>query len=190
MTHAGGRPARWAATAAVAAAMAMAGAAAVMAEEGLGWSVAIPPTGEPGEAMVISGTIYKEDGVTPLAGAELEVYHTDASGLYGPSGNAAPRLKGRMRTGADGRYEFRTIRPGHYPDARIPAHVHARLFAPGGAAKELPEYWFAGDPFVTAEMAAPLAGQGRFSPLVELTRGGDGVWRGVRDIRLPARGGR
>lgn len=187
MTHAGVRVARTAATLAV---LAVAGAAAAMAAEGLSWSVVIPPAGEPGEPMVISGTIYKPDGVTPVAGAELEVYHTDASGLYGPQGNSAPRLKGRMRTGVDGRYEFRTIRPGHYPNARIPAHVHARLFAPGGQVKELDEYWFAGDEFVTPAMAAPHASEGRFSPVVELIRGSDGVWHGVRDIRLPARGGR
>lgn len=151
--------------------------------------IVLAPADEPGEALILAGTIFQDDGVTPAAGAEMEIWQTDASGLYSPDGGAAPRLKGRLRTGTDGHYEFRTIRPGHYPNARIPAHIHARLSTSAGVA-DIAEYWFEGDPFVSMEMAAPLAAQGRFTPLVQLTKGSDGVWRGVRDIRLPARRGR
>jgi protocatechuate 3,4-dioxygenase beta subunit len=168
------------------AALALFAVAAMAAEETPSRAV-LAPAEEPGEVLILAGTIFQEDGATPAAGAELDLWQTDASGHYSPDGGAAPRLKGRLRTGPDGRYELRTIRPGHYPNARIPAHIHARLSAPGGAAADIPEFWFEGDPFVTAEMAAPLAAQGRFSPLVQLTKGSDGVWRGLRDIRLPAR---
>lgn len=188
MTHgsSAGIGRRAAVAAVVGAALALCAGASIAQEETPSLAVLVP-AGEPGEALILAGTIFQEDGVTPASGVEMEIWQTDASGHYGADGGAAPRLKGRVRTGADGRYELRTIRPGHYPNARIPAHVHARLIAPAGAAGEIPEYWFEGDPFVTAAMAAPLAGQGRFSPLVQLTKGSDGVWRGVRDIRLPAR---
>src|SRR5215831_19241311 len=65
---------------------------------------------EPGEPMIISGTIYLPDGKTPAKDAILAVWQTDASGNYiaggGGAGELHPRIHGRMKTGADGRYEF------------------------------------------------------------------------------------
>jgi protocatechuate 3,4-dioxygenase beta subunit len=174
-----------AAGAITAAALVLCAAAAGKAEEPTS-RVVLAPEGEPGEALILSGTIFENDGTTPAAGVDLELWQTDASGHYSPDGGAAPRLKGRLRTGPDGSYEIRTIRPGSYPGARIPAHIHGRLVGPG-LAKDMDEYWFEGDPFVSEQTAASLSAQGRFSPLVRLTKGSDGIWRGVRDIRLPVR---
>ena len=74
---------------------------------------------EPGEPLIVSGTIYAPDGKQPLEGITLYVYQTDAKGVYSTSGgggdNRNTRIHGVMRTGADGRYEFRTIRPASYP---------------------------------------------------------------------------
>src|SRR5512134_1672562 len=36
--------------------------------------------GEPGERLVITGTIYQNDGRTPAAGVVLYAYHTNAAG--------------------------------------------------------------------------------------------------------------
>ena len=55
-------------------------------------------------------------------------FHIDAKGFYIPGrGDAAaaelsPRLHGAMRTDAEGRYRYSTIRPGSYQG--IAAHVH------------------------------------------------------------------
>jgi len=89
-----------------------------------------------------------------------------------------------MRTNAEGRYEFRTIRPAPYPGHTNPAHIHAFVSAP-----DYPEYWideylFEGDPFITGEMRQKLVGTGTFSSILQLTRGSDGVLRGVRDIKI------
>ena len=46
------------------------------------------------------------------------------------------------------------------------------------------EYWFEGDPFITEDMRRKLTGQGTFFPIIKLTRGEDGVLRGVRDIKI------
>ena len=47
------------------------------------------------------------DGVTPAEGIVLYVYHTDATGYYNKDDDPYnPRLRGWMKTGKDGRYEF------------------------------------------------------------------------------------
>ena len=154
----------------------------------ISWQAVFVGQGEPGEPLVVSGRIFKADGRTPLAGAVLYAYHTDARGLYSDQdGNGQPpnpRLKGWMRTDSEGRYEFRTIKPAPYPGRRNPAHIHASVTADGQAERWIEEYWFEDDPLVTKEMRAKYAGRGTFSPILTLTRGGDGVLRGVRDIKL------
>lgn len=149
------------------------------------WRTVVVKDDELGEPLIVSGTIYAADGKTPVAGAGLYVYHTDASGRYtrNPLGRK-PRLRGWMKTGADGRYEFRTIRPGSYPGERIPAHIHATLSAPGHSEKWIEDFLFAGDPNVRPEDVTRAQQQGTFSHILKLTRGGDGIWRAERDIRL------
>ena len=151
------------------------------------WNISMVSATEPGEPLIISGTIYAPDGHTPLEGMALWVYHTDATGHYSPlreSGgdNRNTRLHGLMQTNREGRYEFRTIKPAPYPGHTNPAHIHAYVSGPG-----YPEYWideflFEGEPFITDEMRQKFGGQGNLSSILKLTRGDDGVLRGVRDI--------
>jgi len=153
------------------------------------WKTVIVSDKEPGDPLIITGTIYSPDGHTPMEGATLWVYHTDATGHYSPlsqsgGNNRNTRLHGVMRTNAEGRYEFRTIRPAAYPGHTNPAHIHAFVSAP-----DYPEYWideylFEGDPFITGEMRQKLVGTGNFSSILQLTRGSDGVLRGIRDIKI------
>lgn len=150
------------------------------------WKTAIVGEGERGEPLVISGTIFAPDGRTPLEGITLYVYQTDSTGVYTTSGgdNRNTRIHGVMRTNADGRYEFRTIRPGSYPGSRQPQHIHAYVSGPG-----YPEYWidefhFDDDRFISDDEKQKAASQGSFSPILKLTRGSDGILRGVRDIKV------
>lgn len=118
----------------------------------LSWKTVIPPSDEPGEPLAISGTIYLPDGTTPAKGIVLFVYHTDATGYYNKQDDAShPRLRGWMRTNADGRYEFRTIKPGAYPHRNTPAHIHAHIYGPGYSERSIDDYWFKDDPRITAE---------------------------------------
>jgi protocatechuate 3,4-dioxygenase beta subunit len=133
---------------------------------------------------VLTGTVYQPDGRTPAVGARLYVYQTDASGIYGPQGSRRPRLRGWIRTGADGRYEIRTIRPGSYPGGRVAAHIHATLGAPDHPERWIDSFLFEGDPYLTGRERARAEGQGRFSPIVSIEKCQDGVWRGTRDLRL------
>ncbi len=155
------------------------------------WRTTITRPDEPGEPLLMSGRIFQSDGVTPAQGVTLYVYHTDATGYYNQPNKLPARLRGWMRTGADGRYEFRTIKPAPYPKRDFPAHIHPTLSAPGYPEYWIDDYWFAGDPLITPAKRATLTGRGGFNPIVNLTRT-DGVWYGQRDIRLahvPAGGG-
>jgi protocatechuate 3,4-dioxygenase beta subunit len=157
------------------------------APDKLSWNTVIPPSGERGEALVISGKIYKPDGITPAAGVVLFVYHTDVTGYYNEHDDAShPRLKGWMKTDADGRYEFRTIRPGAYPHRTTPAHIHAHVYGPGYSERSIEDYWFEDDPRINSQERAHASEQGSHPVIVSLKRGSDGVWRGVRDIKLVA----
>jgi protocatechuate 3,4-dioxygenase, beta subunit len=153
------------------------------------WQLTMVSDKEPGEPLIISGTIYAPDGRTPMEGIDLWVYHTDGTGHYSKlsdSGgdNRNTRLHGLMRTNAQGHYEFRTIKPAPYPGRQNPAHIHAYVSGAGYPEYWIDEYIFEGDPFITAETRKKLTGTGSFSSIIKLTRGSDGILRGVRDIKL------
>ena len=150
------------------------------------WKTSIVAEDEAGEPMILTGTIYAPDGRTPLEGINLFVYQTDAGGRYSTTGgdNRNTKIHGAMRTNAAGRYEFRTIRPGSYPGSRNPQHIHAYVSGPGYPEYWIDEYHFNDDPFITDEMRQKFGSQGSFSSLLTLKREGDGVWRGVRDIKI------
>ncbi len=157
-------------------------------DENLPAKIVIVSDKEPGEPLIVSGVVFAPDGRTPLEGIKLYVYQTDATGVYSTAGNGGDnrntRIHGVMRTGADGRYEFRTIKPASYPNSRISSHIHAYV---SGA--DYPEYWideynFADDPFVGEDVKRRVASLGKFSPVLTLTRGSDGILRGVRDIKV------
>lgn len=148
------------------------------------WKTVVTSAKEPGEPLVISGTIHQADG-KPASGVILFIYHTDATGYYNEKDDAShPRLKGWMKTGADGRYEFRTIKPAPYPHRTTPAHIHAHVYAPNYSERSIDDYWFEGDPFINAKELARVKEQGETPAIVALKRDGDGVLRGVRDITL------
>lgn len=143
---------------------------------------------EPGEPMIISGTIYLSDGKTPAKGAILSVWHTDTKGYYieggGGAGEEHPRIHGRMKTSSDGKYEFRTIRPAPYPSNNTPAHIHAHISAP-----DFPEYaliyYFESDNLITDKNRSELnSHRGGTPSIITLKRDSNRVLVGHRDIIL------
>ena len=90
-----------------------------------------------------------------------------------------------MRTRVDGLYEFSTSKPVSDPGRNIPAHIHAYVSAPGFPEYWIDEYVFEGDPFITEEARKKMyRGEGTFASVLKLTRGSDGVLRGIRDIQI------
>lgn len=103
---------------------------------------------EPGDPIEIAGTLVAPDGKTPVAGALVYAYHTDATGEYRGSSDR-PRLRGWAKTGASGRFTFLTSKPAPYPGARGPAHVHVHVWG-AGYPRQWFELLFQGDPRVSA----------------------------------------
>ena len=105
-----------------------------------------------GEKLVIVGTVYAED-CTPLAGAVLNFWQTDASGEYGPGhGTDDMRccyLMGSLTTDSNGRYQIITVKPAHYKGQQVPppAHIHVEVSHPQAGVPGT-EIVFAGDPYL------------------------------------------
>lgn len=103
-----------------------------------------------GEVMEIEGVV-QGPACQPLPGAWLEVWHASPRGEYDgspldPDGDPAPHpnwpFRGRVTT-RDGRYRFRTLRPGLYPGRT--RHIHVIAQAPGHHALTTQMY-FEGEP--------------------------------------------
>jgi protocatechuate 3,4-dioxygenase beta subunit len=95
------------------------------------------------------------------------------------------RLFGYMKTSTNGRYEFRTIRPGGYPKQPIPQHIHMLVTAAGyrdHRCRSTCQLVFADDPRMTADWHQWAKEGG--NPVLSVTRGQDGVQRCVYDIVL------
>jgi protocatechuate 3,4-dioxygenase beta subunit len=152
------------------------------------WATSIAPAGEPGEPMIISGTIYQKDGVTPAQGIMLYVYHTDNAGIYSPAPDQTVairhgHLRGWMKTDARGRYQFKSIRPGTYPNRGAPAHVHPLIKETGLTRYYIDEFRFEDDPLLTADERANQEKRGG-GGIIALKKNAQGVWVGQRDIIL------
>ena len=104
--------------------------------------------GVPGEPTLYMGRVTDVDG-RPLAGALLDVWSGDGDGKYDVQLSAEPTMKarGRLRTDAEGRYWFWSIRPNYYPvpddgpvgdmlratnrNINRPGHIHMMVSADG-----------------------------------------------------------
>jgi len=108
----------------------------------------IAPREARGTPMIVSGRVLDPAG-RPIAGARLDVWQEDSSGRYDSqyADNDELHMRGCFRTGADGRYLVRTVRPVHYaipddgPVGKMlratnrhpwrPAHIHFVVSADG-----------------------------------------------------------
>lgn len=77
---------------------------------------------EPGEKLMLTGTVYSSDCRTPLPRTLIEIWQADHRGQYdkkrpGDFSEPSPpfHLRGILFTDDKGRYEIETIVPGSYP---------------------------------------------------------------------------
>ena len=74
-----------------------------------------------GEPLVFQGLVLADD-CRPLAGAVIDIWHSDEHGRYD---NRGFRYRGHQFTDAAGAFRFETIRPVRY-SGRTP-HIHVRV---------------------------------------------------------------
>jgi len=110
-----------------------------------------------GERILVHGRVLDEDG-RPVRGALIEVWQANAAGRYRHkvdmhAAPLDPNFSGAGRTLSDeeGRYCFKTIKPGPYPwgnhhNAWRPAHIHFALFGAGILSRLVTQMYFPGDP--------------------------------------------
>jgi protocatechuate 3,4-dioxygenase beta subunit len=120
-----------------------------------------------GVPTVVSGHVLSVNG-RPIRGAVLDVWQTAGNGLYDVQDPKQPpgNLRGRFRTGVDGSFSFRTVKPVSYPvptDGPVgrllrqmgrhpyrPAHLHFKITAKGH--EPLTTHLFVkGDPYLESD---------------------------------------
>ncbi len=110
-----------------------------------------------GQAITVSGRVVDEDG-KPVRDSLVEVWQCNAAGRYAHAkdDHDAPLDPnffgfGKFLTDSDGRYRFKTIKPGAYPwgnhpNAWRPAHIHFSLFGNVYAQRLVTQMYFPDDP--------------------------------------------
>ncbi|MGF6293899.1 catechol 1,2-dioxygenase [Paraburkholderia youngii] len=138
--------------------------------------------------LVIRGTVKDLDG-KPVAGALVECWHANSKGFYShfdPTGAQTEfNLRGAVKTGADGKYEFRTLMPVGYGcpphgatqqllnvlgrHGNRPAHVHF-FVSSDGHRKLTTQFNIEGDPLIWDDFAYATREE-LIPPVVEKTGG-------------------
>lgn len=102
--------------------------------------------GTPGEPCVVRGQVKDLQG-RPVAGAIIDVWQAGGDGFYDVQKPDGTNLRARFRSGADGGFWFRCVKPESYPvphDGPVgkmlvatgrhpmrPGHLHFMIEAPG-----------------------------------------------------------
>ena len=152
-----------------------------------------------GESCLFEGRVLDLGGA-PVAGAVIDVWSDNADGFYDvqqPGVQPQWNNRGVFRTGADGRYSFRGIKPVSYPipdDGPVgqilaalgrhpwrPAHMHFLVTAEGF--EPVTTHTFvAGDPYLASDAVFGVK-QSLIAPF-EAVEGGETLWRSVYDFVL------
>lgn len=117
-------------------------------------------TGDPiGERIILHGQVLDENA-RPVPHTLVEIWQANAGGRYRHVKDTYlapidPNFGGcgRVLSDAEGRYAFRTIKPGAYPwpnrgnDWR-PAHIHVSVFGTAFAQRLITQLYFEGDPLI------------------------------------------
>ena len=110
-----------------------------------------------GQLIQISGRVLDENGA-PVAGAMIEMWQANSAGKYVHEWDRhqAPidpnfTGQGRFLTDREGRYQFRTIKPGGYPVMESdwwwrPPHIHFSIFGASWMSRFITQIFFPGEP--------------------------------------------
>jgi protocatechuate 3,4-dioxygenase beta subunit len=146
-------------------------------------SARIAQDNEAGEPLTLDGTAYSPTG-QPARGVVIYAYHTNAEGMYPEGTTGHGSLRSWVKTDAQGRYRFDTIRPAAYPSREEPQHIHMHVIEPGKGTYYIDNMTFADDPLLKVrhqnQSNDARGGSGRSTPI----RDASGTWHVQRDIYL------
>ena len=115
-----------------------------------------------GDVLVLQGKVVDPAG-QPIAGARVEIWQTDAKGIYMHPGDPRTAQRdmsfqfyGESKSAADGGFTFRTILPAPYSGR--PRHIHAKITPPGGATLTT-QFYFVNDADVAKDGIARRLGK-------------------------------
>jgi protocatechuate 3,4-dioxygenase beta subunit len=112
-----------------------------------------------GQVVHVMGRVLDVDG-RPVKAARIEIWQANTHGRYAHpnDANTAPLDPGfegyaDLLTDEDGRYRFKTIKPGAYPAGRAmrPPHIHFGIAA--GNRRLVTQMYFSGDARQVSELA-------------------------------------
>ncbi len=89
--------------------------------------VLMPATAS-GDVLKVSGTLYRNDCNTAVAGAVIDIWQADDTGTYKSDWH-----RGRITTNKNGSYNFKTVMPGGYGEGTgyRPPHIHFKIWEHG-----------------------------------------------------------
>lgn len=105
-----------------------------------------------GEVINVFGTVFNQDG-HPIAGAKIDLWQANALGRYMHGGDMRedlpldPHFQGSavLVTDSEGRYRFRTIRPGIYAFGGTPRPRHIHFDITSRRARLTTQMYFPGE---------------------------------------------
>ncbi len=160
---------------------------AIDAPADVSWRIALSKKSDKDEAIIISGTVFQADGKTPAPNVLIYFYHTDSTGYYGRRRNGEAlhgHFRGWLLTGANGKYEFSSIKPAPYPNRTEAAHIHFTLTGKNFREDSIDVILFEGDKFITTRERETAGKKGGFNPILKLEKNANGIWTATRDIQF------
>ncbi len=118
--------------------------------------------GDAGIVLTLSGRVLDAE-CNPIADAVVEIWHADptttpvgeltaADSVTYDNTSSEMRYRGQTPTDSEGRYTFRTKKPGWYLNGSRfrPMHIHVKVWA-GGEERLTTQLYFAGDPHIEGD---------------------------------------
>ena len=135
---------------------------------------------EEGQKLLVTGKVFKVDGITPANGVVIYYWQTDNQGFYAPVEGMPAKarrhghIRGWVKTDEAGRYSIYTVRPAPYPERDEPAHIHTSIKEPAVDDEYyIDAFVFDDDPLLTGAKRKEME-----------NRGGSGVLRVLLDKDL------
>jgi protocatechuate 3,4-dioxygenase, beta subunit len=105
-----------------------------------------------GDLLYVMGRVLDPEG-RPVRGAKVEVWQANAAGRYRHPGDTTsnpldPNFEGYalLKTDSEGRYQFKTIKPGSYPAGRMVRTPHIHFDVTGKYTRITTQMYFPGEP--------------------------------------------